>query len=137
MRPGSLFSAACRGGKTFRSEDGPSGSAVDEAAAVASVFAVISVLMEMVASEVTLVAEARDTELPALPGRGSCGSPLPSEPKAPGEDVVGTGSGSPAAAQANEVVEIPSNDEADVSAEPSVPLWQPTGDVTVEPLVPS
>jgi len=114
----------------------PSGSAVDEAAAVALVLAVIPVPMAMVASEVTLMAEARDTELPALPGGGSRGLPLPSEPKAPGEDVAWPGSGCPVAAQANEVVEIPSNDEADVSAEPSVPLRQPTGDVTAEPLVP-
>ena len=66
----------------------PSGSAVEEAAAVASVLAAIPVPMAVVASEVTLAAEARETELPALPGRGSRGSPLPSEPKAPREDVA-------------------------------------------------
>ena len=33
------------------------------------------------------------------------------------------------------MVEIPSDDEADVPAEPSVPLRQPTSDVTTEPLV--
>ncbi|XP_066388112.1 uncharacterized protein [Miscanthus floridulus] len=115
----------------------PSGSAVDEATAMASVLAMIPVPMATVASEVTLATEARDTELPALSGRWSRGLPLLSEPKAPGEDVAGTGSGSPAAAQANKVVEIPSDDEADVPVEPSVPLRQPTGDVTAEPLVPS
>ena len=41
------------------------------------------------------------------------------------------------AVQVDEVVEIPSDDEADVPAEPSVPLRQPAGDVTAEPLVPS
>ena len=35
------------------------------------------------------------------------------------------------------MVEIPSDNEADVLAEPSVPLQQPVGDVMVEPLVPS
>ena len=76
----------------------PSGSAVDEAAAVASVLATIPMPMATVASEVTLTAEARDTKLPALPGRGSRGSPLPLEPKAPGEDVAGLGSGHPTVA---------------------------------------
>ena len=115
----------------------PPGLAVDEAAAVASVLAAIPVLMVTVASKVNLAVEARDTELPALPGGGSRGSPLPSEPKAPGEDVAGSGSGRLAAAQANEVVEILSDDKADVSAKPSVPLRQPAGDVMAEPLVSS
>ena len=115
----------------------PSGLAIEEAAALASVLAAISVLMAVVASEVTLTMEARESELPALPGRGSRGSPLPSEPKAPREDVVGPGSRVPVAVQVDEVVEIPFDDEADVLAEPSVPLRQPTGDVMAEPLVPS
>ena len=84
----------------------PPGSAVDEAAAVVSVLAAIPVLMVTVVSEVTLMAslppvvveEARDTELPALPGGGSRGSPLPSESKAPGEDVARPGLGRLAAA---------------------------------------
>ena len=101
------------------------------------VLAAIPVPMAVVASEVTLATEARESELPAFPGRGSHGSPLPSEPKAPREDVAELGSGRPAVAQVDEVVEITSHDEADVPAEPSVPLRQPTGDVTVEPLVPS
>ena len=105
--------------------------------AVVSVLAAIPVPIVMVASEVTLAVEPRDTELPALPGRGSRGSPLPSEPKAPGEDVAGPGSGRLATAQVNEVAEIPSDDEADVPAEPSVPLRQHAGDVMAEPLVPS
>ena len=61
----------------------PSGSTVDEVAAVASVLAAILVPMAMVASEVTLAAppppvvveQARETELPTLLGRGSRGSP--------------------------------------------------------------
>ena len=57
----------------------PSGSAVEEAAAVALVLVAIPVLMAAVASKVTLTAEARETELPALLGRGSRGSPLPLE----------------------------------------------------------
>ena len=89
---------------------------------MALVLAAISVPMAAVASEVTLAAEARKSELPALPGRGSRGSPLPSEPKAPREDVAGPRSRRPVVAQVDEVVEIPSDDEADVPAEPSVPL---------------
>ena len=89
---------------------------------MASVLAAIPVSMAVVASEVTLVVEARETELPALPGRESRGSPLSSEPKAPREDVARPGSGCPAVAQVDEVVEIPSDDEADVPAKPSVPL---------------
>ena len=123
----------------------PPGSATDKAVAAASVLAAIPVPMETVVSEVTLAAspppvvveEARDTELPALPGGGSRGSPLTSEPKAQGEDVAGLGSGRPAVAQANEVVEIPSDDEADVTTERLVPLRQPAGNVTVEPSAPS
>ena len=119
--------------------------AADKAAAVASMLAAIPVPMAMVVSEVTLVAspppvvveEARDTELPALPGGGSRGSPLPSKPKAPGEDVAGPRLGRPAAAQANKVVEIPSDDEANVTAEPLVPLRQPADDVMAEPSAPS
>ena len=110
----------------------PSGSAVEEAAAVALVLVAIPVPMAL---EVTLTAEASETELPALSGKGLRGSPLPSEPKAPREDVAGPRSRRPVVAQVDEVVEIPSDDEADVPAEPSVPLQQPTGDVMAEPLV--
>ena len=70
-----------------------SSSAVEEVVAVASVLAAIPVPMAAVASEVTLVAEAREIELPALLGRGSRGSPLPSKPKEPREDVAKLGSG--------------------------------------------
>ena len=84
----------------------PPGLAVDEAAAAASVLATIPVPMATVVSEVTLAAspppvaveEARDTELPALLDGGSRGSPLPSKPKAPGDDVAGLGSGHPTVA---------------------------------------
>jgi len=57
--------------------------------------------------------------------------------KALGGDVARLGLGRPAVAHANEVVEIPSDDKADVIAEPLVPLRQPVGDVTAEPLAPS
>ena len=71
----------------------PSSSAVEVATAVALVLVAIPVPMAVVALEVTLAAEARETELPTLPGRGSRGSPLPSEPKALREDVAGPGLG--------------------------------------------
>ena len=64
-----------------------------------------------------MVEEARDTELPALLGGGLRGSPLMSEPKAPGEDMAGTESERLAAACATEVVDIPSDDQADVMVE--------------------
>ena len=85
----------------------------------------------MVASEVTLAAlpppataeEERETKLPASSGGGLHGSPSWSEPKAPGESVARTESGRPAAeatVHVNEVVDIPSDDEADIVAEPLV-----------------
>ena len=104
---------------------------------MALVLEAIPVPMAVVVSKVTLVAEARETKLPALSGRGSHGSPLPSEPKVPREDVAGLGLGRPVAAQVDEVVDIPSDDEADVLAVPLVLLQQPIGDVTAGLLVPS
>ena len=99
----------------------PPGSAVDEAAVVAAALAAIPVPMVTMVSEVTLVAspplvvveEVRDTELPALLGGGLHGSPSWSEPKAPAENAVGTESERPAVVHATEVVDIPSDDEAD------------------------
>ena len=79
-------------------------------------------------SEVTLVAppppvvaeEERKTELPASPGGGLHGSPVWSEPKALGESVVRMVSERLVAVHATEVVDIPSDDEANDTAEPPV-----------------
>ena len=75
--------------------------------------------------EVTLTAppppdeaeEERESKLLVLPGGGLHGSPLRSEPRASWEDVAGMGSERPVVARAPEVVEISSDDEADVVAE--------------------
>jgi len=85
-----------------------------------------------VISEVTLAAppplaaaeEAREAELPASLGGGLHGSPLSLEPKASVGDVAGTKSERPVAARATEVVDILSNDEADVMVELSVSSWE-------------
>ena len=106
----------------------PPGSAADKAAAAASVLAAIPVLMAGVASEVTLAAlpppvmveETREGELPISPGGGTHGLSLPSEPEAPGGRAAGMELGRPVASHANEVVEIPSDDEADIAAGPPV-----------------
>ena len=104
------------------------GSVASTTTAAAMVLAMILVAMAEASSVVSLVAppppatveEERETELPALLGGGLHGSPSWSEPKAPGGDMVGTESERPAAASATEVVDIPSNDEADDMAEPLV-----------------
>ena len=96
--------------------------------AVASTLVVILVLTAGAMSEVTLMAppppviveEERGTELPASPSGGPHGSPVCSEPKALGESTVGMVSEHPAAVHATEVVDIPSDDEADDMAEPPV-----------------
>ena len=93
-----------------------------------SVLAAILMPMATVVSEVTLVAsppsvvvkEAKDTELPISPGGGLHDLSLPSEPKAPEGSVARTELGRPVASHANEVVEIPSDDEADIAAGPPV-----------------
>jgi len=97
-------------------------------AAAASVLVAILVLMTRVASEVTLVAhpppatveEERETKLPTSLSGGLHGSPSWSEPRAPGESAAGTESKHPVVVHATEVVDIPSDDEADDMAEPSV-----------------
>ena len=95
---------------------------------VAAVAAAIPVLAAEVTSEVTLMApppqamakEERETELPASPVGELHGSPLRLEPKAPEGDVAGMESECPAMACAPEVVDIPSDDEADDTVEPPV-----------------
>ena len=87
--------------------------------------AAIPMLTVEVVSEVTLAAppppaaaeEERETELPASLVGGLHGSPSWSELKAPGGDAAGIESEWPAVARAIEVVEIPSNDEADAMVE--------------------
>ena len=106
----------------------PPGSVVGTAAAAALILAAIPVLTVEVASDVTLVApplpvaaeEERETELPASPGGGLHDSPAWSEPKALGESVARTESERSAAVLATEVVDIPSDDEADDMVEPSM-----------------
>ena len=96
--------------------------------AMAVALVAIPVPSAEVTSEVTLATipkpaaaeEERETELPASPGGGLHGSPSWSEPKAPGESVAGTESERPAVVHATEVVDIPSDDEADNMAEPPV-----------------
>lgn len=96
--------------------------------AAAAALAAIPVSSTEVASEVTLAAlpppaaaeEEREVELPASPGGGLHGSPSWSEPKVPGESAAGTESERPVAVHATEVVDIPSDDEADDMAGPPV-----------------
>ena len=102
-----------------------SGAVAAIVTAATSTLAAIPVPMAGAALEVTLVAppppvaveEERETELPASPGRGLHGSPTWSEPKASLGDMVGMESERPAAARAIEVVDILSDDEADVMVE--------------------
>ena len=70
------------------------------------------------------VEEMREGELPISPGGGSHGLSLPSEPKAPEGSAAGTELGRLAVFHVNEVVDIPSDDEADVAAEPPVSPWE-------------
>ena len=106
----------------------PPGAVADKAAAAAAVLAVIPMLMAGVASEVTLVAppppvaveEMREGELPMSSGGGTHGLSLSSEPKAPEGSVAGTELGRTAVSHANDVVEIPSDDEADTVVKPPV-----------------
>ena len=104
----------------------PPGSAVDMAAAVASVLAAIPVPTAGVGSVVTLadphppvaVEEAREAELPILPSGGPPGSSLLSGLKEPEESAAGTKSGCPVVVHTNEVVDILSDDKADIAAGP-------------------
>ena len=93
-----------------------------------STLAAILVPMAGAASEVTLmvpppsimVEEERETELPASSGGGLPGSSLPLGPKVLEEGAAGTESGRPVAVHVNEVVDIPSDDEADIAVGPPV-----------------
>jgi len=106
----------------------PPGVAADNVTAMAMLLAAIPMPMAGVASGVTLMAppspvvveETREGKLPISPGGGLHDLSLPSEPKAPEGSMAGTELGCPAASHANEVVEIPSDDEADIVAEPLV-----------------
>ena len=116
----------------------PAGVAADKAVAAASVLAVIPVPMAGVASEVTLTAppplvaveETREGEFPISLSGGPHGLSLPSEPKAPEGSMAGIESGRPTAVNATDVVEILSDDEAEVVADPPVLSW---GLVVVQP----
>ena len=106
----------------------PPGSIASTVAAGAVALAAIPVLAVKVMSEVTLAAppppvvveEERETELPISSGGVLHGSPLWSEPKALGGDMAGMESERPAAAHATEVVDIPSDNEAENMVELSV-----------------
>ena len=64
------------------------------------------------------VEEMREGELPISSGGGTRGLSLLSEPKAPEGSAAGTELGCPVVSHANEVVEISSDDEADIAAGP-------------------
>ena len=106
----------------------PLGAAADNVTATATLLAAILVPMAGVASEVTLAAppppvvveETREGELPTSPGGGLHDLSLPSEPKAPEGSAVEIELGRLAAFHMNEVVNIPSDNEADVAPEPPV-----------------
>ena len=67
-----------------------------------------------------VVEETREGELPISPGGVTHGLSLPSKPKAPEGSVARMELGRPAASRTNEVVEIPSDNEADTMAKPPV-----------------
>ena len=100
--------------------------------AVASVLAAIPMPMVGVTSEVTLAAppppvaveETREGELPISSGGGPHDLSLPSEPKAPEGRATKMELGRLAAFHVDEVVEIPSDDEADIAAGPPVSPWE-------------
>ena len=66
----------------------------------------------------------RESKLPISPGEGLHGLSLLLEPKAPEGRVARTESGHLAVLHVDTVVEIPSDDEADVTAEPPVSLQE-------------
>ncbi|XP_066373781.1 uncharacterized protein [Miscanthus floridulus] len=107
-------------------------AATDNVIAAVTLLAAIPVPMVEATSEVTLTAppslvvveETRGGELPTSPGGGLHDLSLPSEPKALEGSVARTELGHPAASHASEVVEIPSDDEADTVAEPPVSPWE-------------
>ena len=110
----------------------PLRSVASMAAAAAAALAAILVLTAEVTSEVTLTAppppvaveEVREAELPISSGGGPHGLSLPSEPKAPEGSVARTELGRLAAFHVNEMVDIPSDDEANVTTELLVSPWE-------------
>ncbi|XP_066382545.1 uncharacterized protein [Miscanthus floridulus] len=102
------------------------------ATAAALTLAMIPVPTVGTALEVTLAAppppvmveEERETELPTSLGGGPPGSSLPPGMKAPEESAAKTESGRLLAVYANEVVDIPSDDEAGIAMGPPVSLWE-------------
>ena len=104
----------------------PPRAATDKAVAAASVLVAILVPMAGVASKVTLAApptpvmveEMREGELPISSGGGPHDLSLPSKPKAPEGSVARMELGCAAVSRGNEVVDIPSDDEADAMAKP-------------------
>jgi len=102
------------------------------AAAATTVLAAIPVVMAEALPVVSLMAppppvvakEEKETETPATPGGGRHGSPSWSELKALGGDAAERELERPSAAHATEVVEIPSDDKADVVVELPVPSWE-------------
>ncbi|XP_066361435.1 uncharacterized protein [Miscanthus floridulus] len=104
----------------------PPRSVAGMVAAAASTLAAIPVLMVEVVSEVTLMAppppavaeEERETELPASSIGELHGSPLRLEPKALEGDMAWTELELSMAACAPKVVDIPSDDKAELVAEP-------------------
>ena len=93
-----------------------------------TVIAAAMVLTAKASPEVSLVVlpppataeEEREAELPASPGEGPHGSPSRSELEVPEGDEAGTESERLPVACETEVVEIPSDDEADDEVEPPV-----------------
>ena len=105
----------------------PPGAVAGDVTAAAMLPVAIPVPTTGVVMEVTLAApppsvveETREDEVPASIGGGLHDLPLPSGPKALEGSVAGTESGHPVASRANEVVEIPSDDEANTAVEPLV-----------------
>ena len=96
------------------------GSVASTAVAMAMVLVVILVVMAEAALEVSLAAlpppaaakEERETRLPASPGMGLHGSPSRSKLEVPGGDAARTKPERLSVARETEVVEIPSDDEA-------------------------
>ena len=99
----------------------PPGPIASTAAAAATVLAAIPVVMAEAALEVPLAApappavakEERETELHASLGRGLRGSPSGSALEVPGGGMSGMELEHLSVARETEVVEIPSDDEAD------------------------
>ena len=105
----------------------PPRAAAGDVTAVAALLATIPVPTAGVVIEVTLAApppgvveETREDEVPVSTSGGLHDLPLLLGPKALEGSVAGTELGRLVASHANEVVEIPFDDEVDTTAEPSV-----------------